>query len=112
MFIIVVISLIFFIFRSSLSFLLGRGTVSSIHPQVRAVNKRSSLRQEEDGGGLEILGRAKTAQQGAGHPRLLNLGVLNKELVGHGGSDVLGHCQFISFAIRLQRGFLHRETAC
>ena len=78
---------------------LCRRAMSSVNPQVRAVNKRSTLGQQKHSGRLEVLWRAQTSQQGTSHPRLLDFGVLLEQLVGHGGSDVAGRQSVDSDAV-------------
>lgn len=67
---------------------LSRGTVASIHPEVRACHERAPLRQEEHGRGLEILGRPEPPEECTGHPDLLQFGVCGQECVCHGRSYV------------------------
>lgn len=67
---------------------LCRGTVASIHPEVRACHERAPLRQEEHGRGLEILGRSEPPEECTGHPDLLQFGVCGQERVCHGRSYV------------------------
>jgi hypothetical protein len=60
-----------------------------INPQVRPRHKSTPHRKQKHRRRLEILRRAQTAQQRAGHPRLFDFRFGLQQGVGHGGSDVL-----------------------
>lgn len=63
--------------------------MATINPQICASHERASISQHVYCRCLEVLRSSQTAEQSTTHPDLLDLRLLLKQLVGHGGADVL-----------------------